>query len=161
MKRVLLNDRAAYVINGLKNDDLMQWSSQKVEIADAFSELAKLLNSARNDKDGDLSADVDGVVKVMETLSGYNELLNDIAGINEPSVAYYSVEFPENKERELLPNSGAYKALRKIFDENPEALAKVKVDIDALTMSEAAEMLGMSEKELGELIFNIRQNGKL
>ncbi len=159
MKRVLVTDRTAQIIKAMQNDDLMQWSCKKSEVADSFSELTRLLISARCEEGSELAGSVDGVVKVMETLTSYNDLLNDIADTSESVLPSYSLVFPENENECFIPSEADYKALRKIFQSHPEALKNVEADVDSLTLTEAAEMLDMSEKDLKLAIFKNKYNG--
>ncbi len=161
MKRILVNDRTAQEINALKMDESGQWSLAKVGVADALSELTNLLLSAKDDEGGELTGHVDGVIQVMETISEYNDLLNDIAFKHDGGYPYYELHFPKEGRTDTILSKKDYEILEKIFEENPSCLKNAEVDIDALTFSEAAEMLGMSEGELRSTIFNRKMNGKL
>ncbi len=161
MKRILVTENVATMVKKMRNDENGEWSAFKVDLADSFSELAMMLSVARCDDSGELAASADGIIRVMETLANYNNVLNTLYEHSEGKKASYSIDVPKLEATPSIPNEKMYEALKQIFDEHPEAMKNLKDDVDALTIGEAAEILGMSVESLEMEIFNVMQNGKL
>ena len=90
MKSLELTDRAAKVITDIQTDKFGIQQQYKSDIADSLASLAEIINHGRDSED--IAVHTDQLLRVMNTLSDYNYLLNDIAGTadNETNQFIYS-----------------------------------------------------------------------
>lgn len=164
MKRVLLTDNAANEIMRIRNDELGTLSCDKSAIADAFGELSTLINLGRERENEDLQNCADGILKVMEVLNKYNGLLNVLSETSERLDGGYTYDKPEQDydgDRDCALWGNEVELLRGVFAKRPDIVPYAPVDVDAITMAEAAVVLGISMKELKDLINKERNyNGK-
>ena len=164
MKRVLLTDNAANEIMRIRNDELGTFSCDKSAIADAFGELSTLINLGRERENEDLQNCADGILKVMEVLNRYNGLLNVLSETSERLDGGYTYDKPEQDydgDRDSVLFGNEVDLLKRVFAKNPDFIIHVPADVDAITMAEAADVLGISMKELKDLINKERNyNGK-
>ncbi len=164
MKRVLLTDNAANEIMRIRNDEFETFSFYKTAIADAFGELSTLISLGRERENEDLQNCADGILKVMEVLNRYNGLLNVLSETSERQEGGYIYDKPEQDydvDRDCAPWGNEVELLRGVFSKRPDIVPYAPVDVDAITMAEAADVLGISIEELKDLINKERNyNGK-
>ena len=164
MKRVLLTDKAAHDILCIRNNELGTFSYDKSAIADAFGELSTLINLGRDNDNEELQNCTDGILKVMEVLNRYNGLLNVLSQTSERLDGSYEYVNPGqdyDNERDCALFGKEVEWLRRVFAKKPGIVPHAPVDVDAITMVEAAEILGISVKELKDLINKeMNYNGK-
>lgn len=159
MKRVLLTDNAASEIMRIRNDELDTFSSEKGAIADAFGELSTLINLGRDKDNESLRCCADGILNVMELLNRYNMLLNVLSEISDKHLGRYefveSVQNIDHSHNILLDKEA--ELLRRVFAKRPDLVIHAPVDANAITLAEAADVLGISIEELKIMINNERK----
>lgn len=155
MRRVLLTEKAANEVMRIREDKFGTFSDEKGFIADAFGVLNDLVNIARDSSDV-IGACVDDLLKVMDVLNRYNSLLNVLN--NSSDHEFGKFEYVEsNKEYDNDNNSAMscleVELLKQVIAKIPK-LEKifVPVEVDAITMSEAADVIGLSVEELHRMI---------
>lgn len=155
MKRVLLTDNAANEIMRIRTDEFGTFSSDKSSIADAFCELSTLINLGRERENEDLQNCADGILKVMEVLNRYNGLLNVLYETSERLDGVYTYGKPEQNydgDRDCVLFGNEVELLKRVFAKKPGFVPHAPVDVDAITMAEAAEILEVTTDELKDLI---------
>jgi len=150
MRRVLLTENAANEVMRIREDKFEAYSDEKCTIADAFGELATMINLGRDCEE--MANCTDGILKVMNVLGNYNDLLNSLNETDDKRYGRYELVEPEqdyDKDRDSAVWGAGCELLKRVFAKHPEveqiyALANV----DAITLKEAADVLGCSVDEL-------------
>ena len=164
MTRVLLTENAASEILRIRTDELGTFSCDKSAIADAFGELSTLIAIGRESDNDELQNCANGVLKVMEVLTKYNGLLNVLSETSDCKDGYYDYVEPEqdfDRYRDSALCDSDLESLRGVFSKKCDFVPHAPVDVSAITMVEAAEILGVSLDELKDLMNKERNlNGK-
>lgn len=150
MRRVLLNEQAADQVMRLREDKFGAYSDEKCNIADAFGHLTTMLNLGRDCEE--MANCTDGILNVMAVLDRYNDLLNDINNTNDKRYGRYELVEPEqdyDKDRDSAVWGNRVELLKRVFAKHPD-IEKIYVpaNVDAITLTEAATVLGISVDEL-------------
>jgi len=85
MKNVMLTNRAAVLVNELQDTG---FEMSKCNISDAQSSIARLIEQGRDEET--ISPWTDDLLKVLYTLSEYNELINAIREPSDNCTGHYS-----------------------------------------------------------------------
>lgn len=85
MKNVMLTNRAAVLVNELQDT---AFEMSKCNISDAQSSIARLIELGRDEET--ISPWTDDLLKVLYTLSEYNELINAIREPSDNCTGHYS-----------------------------------------------------------------------
>lgn len=149
MRRVLLTEEAANEVMRIRENDLGAYSDEKCNIADAYATLNCLINLGRDCEE--IANCIEDLLAIMYVLERYNRLMNILFGSTENKKGRY--EYVAGKElnisRDTPLNSIQCGLLEKVFKKHPD-IKKIyaPVNIDAITIVEAAEILGCSVDEL-------------
>jgi len=150
MKRVLLTDKAANEVMQIREDKFGAYSDEKCNIADAFGHLTTMLNLGRDCEE--MANCTDGILKVMSVLDRYNDLLNNINNTNDKHLGKFEYVEPNqdfDKDRDSAVLGAGCELLKRVFAKHPE-VEKIyaPANVDAITLKEAADVLGCSVDEL-------------
>lgn len=150
MRRVLLTENAANEVMRIREDKLGAYSDEKCNIADAFGHLTTMLNLGRDCEE--MSNCTDGILKVMAVLDRYNDLLNDINKTDDKHWGKFEYVEPNqdfDKDRDSAVWGKGCELLERVFKKHPE-VEKIyaPANVDAITLKEAADVLGYSIEDL-------------
>lgn len=150
MRRVLLTENAANEVMRIREDKLSAYSDEKCNIADAFGHLTTMLNLGRDCEE--MANCTDGILKVMAVLDRYNNLLNDINKTDDKHCGKFEYAEPNqdfDKDRDSAVWGKGCELLERVFKKHPEVeQIYVPANVDAITLTEAATVLGISVNEL-------------
>lgn len=150
MRRVLLNEQAADQVMRLREDKFGTFSDEKCAIADAFGELTTMINLGRDNEE--MANCTDGILKVMNVLGNYNDLLNSLNETDDKRYGRYELVEPEqdyDKDRDSAVWGKGCELLERVFKKHPEVeQIYAPANVDAITLKEAADVLGCSVDEL-------------
>ena len=150
MRRVLLTENAANEVMRIREDKFGAYSDEKCNIADAFGELATMINLGRDCEE--MANCTDGILKVMNVLGNYNDLLNSLNETNDKRYGRYELVEPEqdyDKDRDSAVWGAGCELLKRVFAKHPEVeQIYAPANVDAITLTEAAMVLGISVDEL-------------
>lgn len=161
MKRVLLTDKAANEVMQIREDKFGAYSDEKCNITDAFGHLTTMLNLGRDCEE--MANCTDGIIKVMSVLDRYNDLLNNISKTDDKHWGKFEYVEPNqdfDKDRDSAVWGAGCELLKRVFAKHPE-VEKIyaPANVDAITLKEAADVLGCSVDELNnELEEEMRAN---
>ena len=150
MKRVLLTGEAACDVMRIREDKFGTFSEEKCAIADALCNLAAMISLGRDNEE--MANCADRILKVMCVLDRYNDLLNTLHETDDR--CYGKFEYVEPKQdydpnRDSAVWGDGVDLLKGVFEKHPEIKEiNVPASVDAITMEEAAEVLGCSVDEL-------------
>lgn len=150
MRRVLLNEQAADQVMRLREDKFGAYSDEKCNIADAFGHLVTMINLGRDCEE--MANCIDGILNVMAVLDRYNDLLNSLNETDDKRYGRYELVEPEqdyDKDRDSAVWGAGCELLKRVFAKHPE-VEKIyaPANVDAITLKEAADVLGCSVDEL-------------
>lgn len=150
MRRVLLTENAAKEVMRIREDKFGAYSDEKCNIADAFGHLTTMLNLGRDCEE--MANCTDGILNVMAVLDRYNDLLNSLNETNDKRYGRYELVEPEqdyNKDRDSAVWGTGCELLKRVFAKHPEVeQIYAPANVDAITLTEAAMVLGISVDEL-------------
>lgn len=150
MRRVLLTENAANEVMQIREDKFDAYSDEKCNIADAFGHLTTMLNLGRDCEE--MANCTDGILKVMAVLDRYNDLLNDINKTDDKHCGKFEYAEPNqdfDKDRDSAVWGKGCELLERVFKKHPEVeQIYVPANVDAITLTEAATVLGISVDEL-------------
>lgn len=150
MRRVLLSENAANEVMRIREDKFGAFSDEKCNIADAFGHLTTMLNLGRDCEE--MANCIDGILNVMAVLDRYNDLLNSLNETDDKRYGRYELVEPEqdyDKDRDSAVCGAGCELLKRVFAKHPE-VEKIyaPANVDAITLKEAADVLGCSVDEL-------------
>lgn len=150
MRRVLLTENAANEVMRIREDKFGAYSDEKCNIADAFGHLTTMLNLGRDCEE--MANCTDGILLVMSVLERYNDLLNTITETDDKRNGKFELVEPEqdfDKGRDSAVWGAGCELLKRVFAKHPE-VEKIyaPANVDAITLTEAATVLGISVDEL-------------
>jgi len=150
MRRVLLTENAANEVMRIREDKFGAYSDEKCNIADAFGHLTTMLNLGRDCEE--MANCTDGILLVMSVLERYNDLLNTITETDDKRNGKFELVEPEqdfDKDRDSAVWGAGCELLKRVFAKHPE-VEKIyaPANVDAITLTEAATVLGISVDEL-------------
>ncbi len=150
MRRVLLTENAANEVMRIREDKFGAYSDEKCNIADAFGHLTTMLNLGRDCEE--MANCTDGILKVMAVLDRYNDLLNYLNETDDKHLGKFEYVEPNqdfDKDRDSAVWGAGCELLKRVFAKHPE-VEKIyaPANVDAITLKEAADVLGCSVDEL-------------
>lgn len=150
MRRVLLTENAANEVMRIREDKFGAYSDEKCNIADAFGHLTTMLNLGRDCEE--MANCTDGILMVMSVLERYNDLLNTITETDDRRNGKFELVEPNqdfDKDRDSAVWGAGCELLKRVFAKHPE-VEKIyaPANVDAITLKEAADVLGCSVDEL-------------
>ena len=150
MRRVLLTENAANEVMRIREDKFGAYSDEKCAIADAFGELTTMINLGRDNEE--MANCTDGILKVMSVLERYNGLLNSLNETDDKDLGMFKFVEPEqdyDKDRDSAVWGKGCELLERVFKKHPEVeQIYAPANVDAITLKEAADVLGCSVDEL-------------
>lgn len=150
MRRVLLTENAANDVMRIREDKFGAYSDEKCNIADAFGELTTMINLGRDNEE--MANCTDGILLVMCVLERYNSLLNSLNETDDRRNGKFELVEPEqdyDKDRDSAVWGKGCELLERVFKKHPEVeQIYAPANVDAITLKEAADVLGCSVDEL-------------
>ena len=150
MRRVLLTENAANEVMRIREDKFGAYSDEKCAIADAFGELTTMINLGRDNEE--MANFTDGILKVMSVLERYNGLLNSLNETDDKDLGMFKFVEPEqdyDQDRDSAVWGKGCELLERVFKKHPEVeQIYAPANVEAITLKEAADVLGCSVDEL-------------
>lgn len=99
MRKVLLTEKAANEVMRIRENKLGMFGDEKCFIADAFGTLSTLINLGRDCEE--LQHCTDDILKVMEVVNKYNDLLNVLSSTDDCMIGKYDYVESEQDDATL------------------------------------------------------------
>lgn len=146
----MLTENAADQVMRLRENKFGAFDDEKKVIADAFSNLTTMINLGRDCEE--MANCTDNILMVMNVLSRYNDLINDIGQTDDKHWGKFEYVEPNqdfDKDRDAAVWGPGCELLKRVFAKHPE-VEKIyaPANVDAITLKEAADVLGCSVDEL-------------
>lgn len=150
MRRVLLTEKAASEVMRIRENKFGTFSEEKCAIANAFGILSTLVSLGKDCEE--LANNADSILAVMEVVNRYNDLLNLLNSTDDKALGGYEYVEPEHdydQNRDSAVWGKGCELLQRVFAKHPEVeQIYAPANVDAITLSEAAAVLGISVDEL-------------